>query len=337
MKWSDGKPATSEDACFSWSSRIDAIKDEVEHRLGLPRPGAQGRGRHQGRVPRRRRRSSPTRPTSPTGSSRSTSRSCPSTSGASSTTRRSATQKFDAAARRHRPVPRSSSGRPASSPASSRNPNYWGKQGLRGRGRHPVLLDQTDTMVQALKAGELDYAHDVNADQFKQLADRPDIRPSPARRTAGRSSAFNTYGTGTGKTIKGGGPSTKALLDPAFRDALGYAVDQQALVDRVLGGYGDVGHDDRAAGPRPTGTSSPTNAAHFDIDARQAEARRRRLHARRDRQAARQGRQADHPPARHPELERQLPEGGPVHRRTGTASSGSRSRPEPTTATRSTT
>ena len=32
--------------------------------------------------------------------------------------------------------------------------------------------------------------------------------------------AFNTYGTGTGKTIKGGGPSTKALLDPAFRDRI---------------------------------------------------------------------------------------------------------------------
>jgi ABC-type transport system substrate-binding protein len=47
---------------------------------------------------------------------------------------------------------------------------------------------------------------------------------------------------GTGKTITGGGPSTKALLDPAFRDALGYAVDRKALVDKVLGGYGDQGN-----------------------------------------------------------------------------------------------
>ena len=53
--------------------------------------------------------------------------------------------------------------------------------------------------------------------------------------------AFNTYGTGTGKTIPGGGASTKALQDAAFRDALGYAVDHKTLIDRVLGGFGDPG------------------------------------------------------------------------------------------------
>ncbi len=41
--------------------------------------------------------------------------------------------------------------------------------------------------------------------------------------------------------IKGGGPSTKALLDPAFRSALGYAIDKQQLLDKVHGGYGVVG------------------------------------------------------------------------------------------------
>jgi peptide/nickel transport system substrate-binding protein len=49
--------------------------------------------------------------------------------------------------------------------------------------------------------------------------------------------AFNTYS----KPIKGGGASTTALQDVAFRDALGYAIDKQALVDRVLGGFGDPG------------------------------------------------------------------------------------------------
>ena len=38
--------------------------------------------------------------------------------------------------------------------------------------------------------------------------------------------------------------------DPAFRDALGYAIDQQTLVDRSLGGYGVAGHDDHPAVPR---------------------------------------------------------------------------------------
>ena len=53
-----------------------------------------------------------------------------------------------------------------------RNPNYWGNQGFADE----VVLQffpDADTMVQALKAGELDYAHGVNADQFKQLQADP--------------------------------------------------------------------------------------------------------------------------------------------------------------------
>src|SRR4029079_7932170 len=98
-----------------------------------------------------------------------------------------------------------------------------------------------DTMVQALKAGELDYAPNVTADQFKQLQADPAYTAVAGAASVWTQLAFSTYGTGTGKTIEGGGPSTKALLDPAFRDALGYAVDKNALVDRVLGGSGDVG------------------------------------------------------------------------------------------------
>jgi peptide/nickel transport system substrate-binding protein len=48
---------------------------------------------------------------------------------------------------------------------------------------------------------------------------------------------FNTYS----KPIEGGGASTTAVQDPAFRDALGYAIDKPALVDKVLGGHGIVG------------------------------------------------------------------------------------------------
>ena len=46
--------------------------------------------------------------------------------------------------------------------------------------------------------------------------------------------AFNTYD----KDIDGGGASTTAVRDPKFRDALGYAIDGQELVDQVLSGYG---------------------------------------------------------------------------------------------------
>ena len=52
---------------------------------------------------------------------------------------------------------------------------------------------------------------------------------------------FNTYGTGTGKTIKNGGPSTKALQDPAFRNAVGYAIDKDLMLQKIHLGYGVVG------------------------------------------------------------------------------------------------
>ena len=96
-------------------------------------------------------------------------------------------------------------------------------------------------MVQALKTGDIDYARGVPVEQFNALKDQPDIKTVAGKRNGWVELGFNGYGTGTGKTIKGGGASTKALQDPAFRDALGYAIDKQALVDKVRGGYGDAG------------------------------------------------------------------------------------------------
>ena len=130
-----------------------------------------------------------------------------------------------------------------------RNPNYWGTQGYADEVVLQFFPDATDTMVQALKAGDLDYAHNVNPDQFKQLQADPAYTAVEGAANGWTQLAFNTYGTGTGKTIEDGGPSTKALLDPEFRDALGYAVDQDALVERVLGGFGDNGHHRRSPGP----------------------------------------------------------------------------------------
>ena len=40
-----------------------------------------------------------------------------------------------------------------------RNPNYWGNKGFADEVVLQFFPDDADTMVQALKAGELDYAH----------------------------------------------------------------------------------------------------------------------------------------------------------------------------------
>jgi peptide/nickel transport system substrate-binding protein len=104
------------------------------------------------------------------------------------------------------------------------------------------FFETEDTMAQALQRNELDYAQGVLSDQFDQLKTAEGIVTVAGTANGFTELGFNTYGTGTGKTIAGGGPSTKALLDPAFRDAVGYAIDKDLLVDRVLGGYGVAGN-----------------------------------------------------------------------------------------------
>ena len=121
-----------------------------------------------------------------------------------------------------------------------KNPNYW--KAFDGPAEVIIqIFSGGDTMVQALRTGQLDYAHGVNPDQFDALKTEPNILTVAGTANGFTEFGFNTYGTGTGNTIDGGGASTTALQDAAFRDALGYAIDRDLLVDRVLGGYGDVG------------------------------------------------------------------------------------------------
>ena len=133
-------------------------------------------------------------------------------------------------------------------------------------------------MVQALRTGELDYARGVNADQFDALADRGRTSTTVDGTANGWTElGFNTYGTGTGNTIEDGGPSTPALLDPAFRDALGYA-DRQ----------GDCSSSGSSVATASVGTTQvppfqtewhiePADAADVRHRARQPEARGGRL------------------------------------------------------------
>lgn len=264
MKWSDGQPATSEDACFSWQLALDAIAENGSGSLGAGYidPGLADAG--------------------------VTKVECPDPSTMIATT----DDASDRILQTYLPIiPKHIWGQETADTIGDatftaplvgtgpyqavewqtgqfirfqRNPNYWGTQAYPDE-IDIIIYKTTDTMVQALKAGELDYAHGVNADQLNQLKTEPDIQTVVGSANGWTQLAFNTYGTGTGKTIDGGGPSTQALLDPAFRDALGYAVDHQQLVDKVLGGYGDVG----TTIVPPVETQwhvDPTNPRSFNID-----------------------------------------------------------------------
>ncbi len=240
MQWSDGTPATSADACFSWQLGVDAIANEVSLGTGYLDPTMVDAG--------------------------VTAVSCPDASTVVVTTDDASDRvlqiaipiipkhiwgdetyetigdaKFDAPLVGTGPY-QAVEWQTGQFIRLERNPNYWGEQNGFQDEVDIIIYKGADTMVQALKAGELDYAHGVNAEQLNALQTDPNIATVAGSANGWTQLAFNGYGASNGKTIKNGGPSTKALLDPKFRDALGYAVDRQALVDRVLGGYGDVGN-----------------------------------------------------------------------------------------------
>ena len=269
LKWSDGQPATSADACFSWQLALDAIKDGSNVGLGYLDPALGPDGARVSKVE------------------------CPdpltmivTTDDASDRVlqtylpilpkhiwgkddyKKLGDEKFD--------PPADGSGLVGTGPYQlvewktgeyarfKRNPNYWGTNGAEDE----IIIQffgTNDTMVQALKAGEIDYARTISPDQFKQLTGAPDIQTVHGASNGWTELGFNTYGTGTGKTIKGGGPSTKALLDPKFRDALGYAIDKQKLVDSVIGGFGTVGSTQIPPVMKAWHTD-PANPRTFNID-----------------------------------------------------------------------
>ena len=118
-----------------------------------------------------------------------------------------------------------------------RNPYYWGTKGAADQIIIRFFPDASDKMVAAFKRGELDYIRNPNSQQFDQLKALPNVVALDSPSTGFTELGFNVYN----KDIPGGGASTKALRDPAFRDALGYAIDKQQILDKVYHGHGTLG------------------------------------------------------------------------------------------------
>jgi peptide/nickel transport system substrate-binding protein len=140
-----------------------------------------------------------------------------------------------------------------------RNPNYWGPKGAADE---VILLtfEDADTMVQALKTGQVDYVRGVQPAQFDALKTEKDIVAVEGISNGYSEIAFNTKGN-----TEGYGGSTSALTDPKFRSALGYAIDTAKLVETTLGGYGVPG--DSVVPPFHTRWyDQPDNLRPFDIE-----------------------------------------------------------------------
>ena len=117
-----------------------------------------------------------------------------------------------------------------------RNPFYWGREPFLEEVQFRFYPDET-ALLAALRQGEIDYARPVPTDEFDGLDADGDIVGVEGLGAGFTHVAFNTYGA----PIDGGGASTAAVRDRRFRDALGYALDPDALIRDALDGHGTPG------------------------------------------------------------------------------------------------
>jgi peptide/nickel transport system substrate-binding protein len=125
-----------------------------------------------------------------------------------------------------------------------RNPHWFGKEPAVDE----IIMqfyDNPDTMVQALKQGEVDYIYSPPLNLFKSLENQPDITAVSAPDPGFTELGFNLYEPTPEAIDDFGAPKTStghpALLDPLVRGAINWAIDEQGLTDKILAGEGVPG------------------------------------------------------------------------------------------------
>jgi peptide/nickel transport system substrate-binding protein len=108
------------------------------------------------------------------------------------------------------------------------------------------FYDNDDTMVQALKNGEVDYiGYAIPINLFKSLENQEGIETNSAPDPGFTELGFNLYEPSPEAIEKFDAPKTTtgnpALLDPLVREAINWAIDEEALTDKILQGEGIPG------------------------------------------------------------------------------------------------
>ena len=117
------------------------------------------------------------------------------------------------------------------------NKDYWGGTPEIDEIVYRVFNNE-DALVQALKAGEVDFADTLGPSLWESLKEEPNIGTNPAVTPSFQEIGFNT-GADEVLPDSDGHP---ALKDVVVRQAMAHAVDKQTLLDRVLLGNGVIGH-----------------------------------------------------------------------------------------------
>jgi peptide/nickel transport system substrate-binding protein len=120
-----------------------------------------------------------------------------------------------------------------------KNPHYWGEGPHVDEVVYRVYKSK-DPAVQALIKGEVDFVEDINPLQVKALQGKKGILAHNGISPLFEEIGFNTGAVDT-KTEKPIGDANPAVLDPKFRHALGYAVDNERLVKSAYQGAAEPG------------------------------------------------------------------------------------------------
>jgi peptide/nickel transport system substrate-binding protein len=119
------------------------------------------------------------------------------------------------------------------------NPDYWGGAPHVDQVVYRVYKSE-DPAVQALIKGEIDFVQDISALQVQSLQGQEGITAHNGDSPGFDEIAFNT-GARDPKTEEPIGDGNPALEDPAFRHALGYAIDYDQIIEKAYQGAGQVG------------------------------------------------------------------------------------------------
>jgi peptide/nickel transport system substrate-binding protein len=101
------------------------------------------------------------------------------------------------------------------------------------------IFSNEDSLAQALRRGEIDFADSLGANVFNSLDKAAGVKTVPAQY-----SGFDEIAMNTGAALDDGTPignGHPALKDKRVRIAIAHAIDTKVLVERVLGGHGAPG------------------------------------------------------------------------------------------------
>jgi peptide/nickel transport system substrate-binding protein len=116
---------------------------------------------------------------------------------------------------------------------------YWYGDAPHIDGIEFKIYQNDNSLVTALKNGEIDFADDISASLFSTLEGQSNITAKSSQY-----SGFNYITMNGGAALTDGTPigtGHPSLKDPKVREAIAYAIDKDALVNRTLEGRGTPG------------------------------------------------------------------------------------------------